>query len=207
MTRKLLKTMGSAQLVESNRYAPLHCPHLHRQMSRQINGGRSKITTNTDTCACMHILNQWELHNVHPQQKTALKTSMLSLKPKSILHNSVVGLACIHVPKLQHAILESVYIQKANVWIPMRGKRTKQERYLEGAEKQRGSPSKEVRTWPLCMFQCLPNLVCFARNQGAVIMLKWFDLSKTSRWSRCLQHDWSGPPTDCFQLEVRSNFN
>jgi hypothetical protein len=125
-------------------------------------GGRSKITTNTDTCACMHILNQWELHNVHPQQKTALKTSMLSLKPKSILHNSVVGLACIHVPKLQHAILESVYIQKANVWIPMRGKRTKQERYLEGAEKQRGSPSKEVRTGPLLHVSVpsKPGLLC-----------------------------------------------
>jgi hypothetical protein len=142
---------------------------------------RSKITTNPDTCACMHILNQWELHNVHPQQKTALKTSMLSLKPKSILHNSVVGLACIHVPKLQHAILESVYIQKASVWIPMRGKWTKQERYLEGAEKQMGSPSKGVWTGPLYMFQCLPNPVCFVRNQAAVIMLKWFDLSKSKQ--------------------------
>jgi hypothetical protein len=76
---------------------------------------RSKITTNTDTCACMHILNQWELHNVHPKQKTVLKTSMLSLKPKSILHNSVVGLACIMYQSSSTLSLK-VYIYRRPVW-------------------------------------------------------------------------------------------
>jgi hypothetical protein len=53
MTRKLLKTMASAQLVESNRYAPRHCPHLHRQMSRQINGGQIQ-DNNKHRHMCMH---------------------------------------------------------------------------------------------------------------------------------------------------------
>lgn len=49
----------------------------------------------------------------------------------------------------------------------------------------------------------------FALSTTKLLLLCSSDLTylRASRWSRCLQHDCSRPPTDCFQLEVRSNFN
>jgi hypothetical protein len=168
---------------------------------------RSKITTNTDTCACMHILNQWELHSVHPKQKTALKMSMLSLKPKSILHNSVVGLACIMYQSSSTLSLK-VYIYRRPVCgFPWGENEPNKRDTLKELKNKGGRQAKEFGQGHFACFSAFQTR--FALPATKLLPLCSSDLTylRASRWSRCLQHDWSGPPTDCFQLEVRSNFN